>query len=73
MDKWLKVAELIDAYRVVPRIFMVCYMVAAGYIILWYTGIPDPSTEQTTFAGVIGGTIGAVTKWYYDTGRKWDQ
>ena len=72
-QKWLDLAETIDAMRAVPRLFMVLYLTAAGCILHWYMTLPDPTSQQTAFAGVIGATIGAVTKWYYQTGRDWQQ
>jgi hypothetical protein len=45
-DKWLKIAEIIDAFRIFPRLVLLCYVVGTAYIVNWYIGFhPIPVTE----------------------------
>ena len=83
MDKqfWLAVAEILDAFRVVPRSVLTSVLVFAGWYIysvtVWYFGIPaaERTAEVTAFATVtvpaVFGLAGKVTDWYLKTGRKW--
>lgn len=72
-QKWLDISEAIDALRMLPRAFMVVYILSALYVGDWYMGLDDPSTQQTTFVSILAGTLGAVTTWYYKTGRDWQR
>lgn len=67
----LERAEIIDAYRVLPRLIMVGYAGLLGYTTFWFMGLADPTTAQTAFIGTLWGACAVVTKWYFDTGRKW--
>lgn len=67
----LLIAELLDAYRIVPRILMFGYAVLLWQSSWWYMGLTDPTTQQTSFIGLLWGACGLITKWYFDTGRKW--
>lgn len=71
--QWLTVAEIIDAYRVVPRLILVGYAWLVAFTLIWYTELEDPTTQQTSFAGTIGGGILAVIGLYVNSGRKWSE
>jgi hypothetical protein len=65
----LERAELIDAYRVVPRLFMLLFILLGWDCYDWVR------TEQTEFArdvfyAVLAATTGA-TGFYLNSGRKW--
>lgn len=70
-DFHLLIAELVDAYRVVPRIVLIGY----GYLLwdthVWYSALPDPTTTQTAYATLLWGACTVITAWYINTGRKW--
>ena len=67
----LIIAELLDAYRIVPRILMFGYAALLWESSRWYMALTDPTSQQTTFIGLLWGACGLITKWYFDTGRKW--
>lgn len=77
VPKWkqfaLNVAEVLDAFRVVPRIIMVGYAVVVVQVTLWFMGIETPSATQMGFVNVIWGAAGLLSGWYMSTGRKWDK
>lgn len=68
----LKIANVLDKLRVMPRI-MVGVAIYAWYDTLgWFMALEDPSMNQ---AGLISVVTGAVTTWagiYMNTGAKKD-
>jgi hypothetical protein len=80
-QKHLALAELIDSYRIFPRLFLLsCFIwtVAVGQQLLnWYTALPSPERgiEATGFASVVFLGILGFLKLVYSTysaaGRNW--
>lgn len=70
-DSNLIIAELIDAYRIVPRVLMFGYAALLWESSRWFMLLAEPTSQQTTFIGLLWGSCGLITKWYFDTGRKW--
>lgn len=80
-EKWLKLAEVFDAWRVIPRVTLAAYAAwlyaVVHDILLWYFALPAP--ERTLEAsGLAGAVITAVTgmaayvfKIYVEGGRTW--
>lgn len=70
-SKWLDIAEVLDAHRVIPKLFMFAY----GYLLydttMWYRGIPDPTNAQSLALSAVWGAAAIITAWYLNTGRKW--
>jgi len=81
MNKYLQLAEIIDAFRIIPRIVLFGILFFAGYYIIditqWYMNLPaDERTAMVSgFLGIsvpaVFGLAGKVTDWYLKTGRKW--
>ena len=79
--KWLNVAEVFDAYRVIPRVILIAVLAFAGFYIydisIWYMGLPavERTAEVSAFAGVtipaLFGLAGKMIDWYLKTGRSW--
>ena len=67
----LRVAEALDALRVIPRLALVATAYVMWTTWVWFTGLPDPSGTQVGFAGTVWATGSTVTGWYLSTGRKW--
>lgn len=65
----LEIAEVIDAFRVFPRIFLTIYIVY-----LWdvHRGVPLDKYEEW-YAALVWGGLCAVSKWYVDSGRDWSK
>jgi hypothetical protein len=70
-DKLLYIAELIGAYRVVPRIILGLYAFFVWYVSNWYLMIPNPTTGQTALVTTIAGSIPVVIGLYQSSGRNW--
>ena len=68
---WLDVAEVLDAYRIFPRLFCLGYGAMVWKIVVWFIGLDAPTTEQTTFVTAITIMSGPILNWYMQTGRKW--
>ncbi len=81
-QKWLHIAEIIDSYRVFPRLFlMACFWwtaVVTNDLMKWYMAMPkeERGIEASGFASVVFLTIFGFLKLVYDTysknGRNWD-
>jgi len=70
-QKWIELAETIDALRIFPRLFMVCYCVLFLWVGFWAMGLTSMTMVQGTFAGAI---IAAGAAWfglYNNSGRVW--
>lgn len=75
-------AELVDTYRVFPRLFLLsCFVWAvwvSKWLLAWYTMLPkdDRSIEASGFASVVFLSIVGFLKLVYETysrnGRNWD-
>ena len=51
-EKWLTVAEVIDGYRVVPRLFLALYGVLVYNLYTWFTSI-ETAAQQACDAALI--------------------
>jgi len=80
-EKWLNVAELFDAFRLVPRLVLAAILLFAGWYIFditqWYMNLPaeERTGMVSGFVGIsvpaVFGLAGKVADWYLKTGRKW--
>lgn len=74
-NKWKMVmlngAEIIDAYRVVPRSILVAYAILVWIVVTWFMELPTPTTQQAALVTTVTGLIAAVVGLYQNSGRKW--
>lgn len=70
-DTLMYIAELIDAFRVVPRIILVVYAWLVWYVVNWYMLLDSPSTEQTFLVSTISGLSTVIIGLYQNSGRNW--
>lgn len=70
-QKWLDIAEVLDAYRVFPRLFLFGYSWVIYDSYRWFKGLPEPSTGHTFMISTVWGMAAVITAWYLNTGRKW--
>lgn len=66
-------AELFDAYRVFPRIFVGLYIVGIARVLNWAISLQDISIQQAGFISVVSGTFPFVLNFYMQTGRQWQK
>lgn len=64
-------AEVIDAYRIIPRILLLMYGIFLYQIAEWFKGLDAPTTAHTVFVSSATGVAGIVTSAYTNSGRKW--
>jgi len=60
-ESLMEFAEVLDAYRIFPRAFIVTYMVILLKTINWFMTLPDPNASQ---AGLISVVVGAGAAWF---------
>jgi len=67
---FLDVAEVIDAYRLFPRIYLSVFL-----FILWdvhiFLKLNLPPESAHLYGNMVWGAVGAMTGFYVATGRKW--
>ena len=67
----LKWAEIIDAYRIVPRLWLFGYGWMLVRVNEWFMALPDPNTQQAALVSTVWGAGAMITAFYVQTGRKW--
>ena len=82
-QKWLDLAEILDAYRIIPRLILVFLYIAYLWFsidtYMWVKHIYEitktiPNSVAAFSAATmsaLGTVIGIVTNKYFDSGRKW--
>ena len=60
-QKWIFFAKMIDAWRVIPRLFLGVYVYLLYYATFWFMELPEPSIEQS---GLISILVGAGAAWF---------
>ena len=72
-QKWLDLAEIIDAYRIFPRLFFGSYIALFLWTGIWATTLPVLSATQVGLVGTLT-TVGAAWfNMYVKTGRKYEE
>jgi hypothetical protein len=57
----LQFADVIDAFRLFPRAFIVTYLYLLIEVTQWFMTIPEPNASQ---AGLISVVVGAGAAWF---------
>lgn len=73
-DRWLAIAEVTDALRVFPRLYLGLFWYFMWDVHQWYTALhtgPE-AVAPDIYANLVFGSISALTGFYMGTGRKWD-
>lgn len=71
--KCLRHAEVLDAFRVVPRILICGYGWMLWRISEWAMSLPDLSGGQSAFVATVWGASAGVFGLYVNTGRHWEK
>ena len=69
-QKYLDIAEIINAFRIIPRMLLVAMGFLIWAVVQWFMGVDDPSTQQTTLVTTITAIIPAIIGLYQSTGNK---
>jgi len=60
-QKWIDMAQAVDAWRIFPRAFLSVYIFLLYYSVMWFMGLPEPNLEQS---GLISIIVGAGAAWF---------
>jgi len=64
------VANLLDLFRVIPRAFMVVYLLILVDVVDWFKELPDPNGAQSAFISVVFGSLAGIFGLYVGGRRK---
>lgn len=67
---WLDLAEVVDAWRVWPRIMLTVMLVFMWDVHEFYSGLDNPPFPQW-YVTIAYGALSTLTGFYIATGRKW--
>ena len=62
--------EQFDKWRPVPRLLVALYGFMCWHVTDWFMALPDPTTQQVTFATAIWGGAAAWFGFYVNSGGK---
>ena len=60
-QKWIHLAQAVDAWRIFPRAFLTVYIFLLYYSTMWFMALEEPSFEQS---GLISIIVGAGAAWF---------
>ena len=60
-QNWIWLSNMIDAWRIFPRMFLTVYIVLLYKCTIWFMNLPEPSFEQS---GLISIVVGAGAAWF---------
>ena len=60
-QKWIWLAQMVDSWRIFPRVFLSVYIVLLYFTVIWFMDLPAPSFEQS---GLISIVVGAGAAWF---------
>ena len=66
------IAEMLDAFRIAPRLVLAQYSFWLWDSYQWYIHLPVPTTEQTALIATIVGFAGVIFGFYSKSGRNWN-
>lgn len=72
-QKWLDIAEIVDAFRVIPRAILALSGYLIWNVVTWFMELNDPSTQQAALVTVVVGIIPGIAGLYQSSGRKWNE
>lgn len=64
-------AEIVDAWRVVPRAVLFFYGCFTWNVYLWIKDLESPTVEQTGIMYAVIGVAGMIFNFYAKSGRAW--
>jgi len=60
--QWLiHLARAVDAWRILPRVFITTYIYLLYKVVIWYMEMPNPTMEQS---GLVSIVVGAGAAWF---------
>jgi len=65
-----KIADLVNKFRVVPRLILVGYAYMLWDIVKWLKLLESPTLEQASILATVIGIAGLIVTSYQNTGNK---
>jgi hypothetical protein len=66
----LDAAEILDAWRVFPRVYLGFFLLVLWDLHSWYIGV---AVNPDIYANLVFGVVGTVFGLYMNSGRNWDR
>jgi len=60
-QKWIWLSQMIDAWRIFPRLFLSVYIYLLYFCTMWFMDLDTPTLEQP---GLISIVVGAGAAWF---------
>ena len=60
-QKWIWLSQMIDAWRIFPRLFLSVYIYLLYFCTMWFMDLEVPTLEQS---GLISIVVGAGAEWF---------
>ena len=60
-QKWIFLAQMVDSWRIFPRLFLTVYIILLYKCVIWYMNLSAPTMEQS---GLISIVVGAGAAWF---------
>jgi hypothetical protein len=60
-QRWIFLSNIVDAWRIFPRLFLTVYIVLLYKCVIWYMNLQAPTMEQS---GLISIVVGAGAAWF---------
>jgi len=70
---WMSAAEILDAFRTIPRALVAGYAFLVWKVVDWFMLMPEPTTEHTFLVSTVIGGAAAVFGLYVNSGSGWDR
>jgi hypothetical protein len=67
----LDAAEVVDAWRLIPRGIVAGYGFMLYQTGAWFMSLEIPSGAQSAYVSILWGAFAAVSGLYFNSGRKW--
>jgi len=67
---FLNIAQVLDAFRIIPRILVTLYCVLLYNTTEWFTLLVDPTQTQAFFISILWGAGAAIFGLYVSSGNK---
>lgn len=69
----IDLSEIIDSFRVVPRIILIAYGWLVYHVVEWFMVLKVASTQQATLVSTVVGMAAVVIGLYNNSGRKYNK
>ncbi len=63
-------AEILDRWRLIPRLLILMMMAMTWNTLEWFMALPDPDTQQASLVSVMTGALTGAFGLFLGSGRK---